>query len=959
MNALANRSRHMMWCVAVGLTIACQGKVTHTTPAPQSTMRVTIASPHDGHSFERGDSILFAGSAFRGSVAAANDELSWSSSLSGLLGMGGSVTRNDLPLGAHTITLTALMAGAEGSASVQIDIVPIGINAAPVVHIDAPAEDDEHVAGDVVTLNGTAVDPEDGLLPDWALTWTSTVDGLLGTGGTLELSTLSTAVHLVTLTAIDSDGLDGRATVRFAVVPVGQNRLPSVQILSPSNNEVLYDAAAATLTGSASDPEDGVLDGAALTWSSNVDGSLGSGSSAVAALSLGLHILSLTAIDSSGGAGSDDVVVTVAQPGNEAPMVTIVQPANDSTVDFGVELELRGEAVDAEDGPLSATALAWHSSLDGDLGTGSPFSTDNLNIGLHTVILVAADSTGTLGSDTVDIRVLEAVSNQPPVATIVDPAPGSAFDRGDAVTFAGNAVDPEDGNLPGLAMSWSSSLDGALGTGESLTLNTLSEGAHTVRLTAIDSRAAIGQDEVNITIHPGTVENLAPTARIAVPVQAMARTAVVFDGSTSTDADGTITRYVFDAGDGSTAYDGSSSSVEHVYASEGSYNVSLTVFDDDGASGHVAAEIAVTPFVRSPVVVEDVRDGLGYTCSLAFLPSELAVIAYRNATHDQLKVARQLPDGDFAIEVVEGLGIDLGGASGKSNTMAIDSAGVVHVAHLLTLASGELRLHYSRFAGSSWSYVDLGPASAGHFPRGVDLTLNPTNNEMPEIIYRGGDGRSLQWAHCNSDCDHHGNWAIDTLYTETRSEFGVEDDGVFVGELAVSSGGTRYISASFVFRQDDPNSSYDAWMTEMVVLIDHGSGFFAETVVPLYRAATSYSVYEPRDWNFSRIALDTTDQPLLAHPEGIYHRLAANDWSLSSVEHGTLNNFAVAFDAAADTAYVLHRHGGNLELIGENERSFWLYRDLGPEDDAWPDLELDPRGEPRACFFRSNNLLLF
>jgi hypothetical protein len=63
--------------------------------------------------------------------------------------------------------------------------------------------------------------------------------------------------------------------------------------------------------GYALDPEDGSLTGNSLSWSSNVDGGLGSGSPLLVSLSEGDHILTLTATDSSGHSTSVSVTVRV------------------------------------------------------------------------------------------------------------------------------------------------------------------------------------------------------------------------------------------------------------------------------------------------------------------------------------------------------------------------------------------------------------------------------------------------------------------------------------------------------------------------------------------------------------------------------------------------------------------------------------------------------------------------
>jgi len=60
--------------------------------------------------------------------------------------------------------------------------------------------------GDLVSVKGSAFDPEDGVLQDSAFTWTSSTNGVLGTGRVLTTTDLLPGNHTITLTATDSDG---------------------------------------------------------------------------------------------------------------------------------------------------------------------------------------------------------------------------------------------------------------------------------------------------------------------------------------------------------------------------------------------------------------------------------------------------------------------------------------------------------------------------------------------------------------------------------------------------------------------------------------------------------------------------------------------------------------------------------------------------------------------------------
>ena len=71
-----------------------------------------------------------------------------------------------------------------------------------------------------------------------------------------------------------------------------------------------------------------------------------------------------------------------------------------------------------------------------------------------------------------------------------------------------------------------------------------------------------------------------------------------FDGSTSTDSDGTVASYAWDFGDGGTA---STQKPTHAYTSTGTYTVKLTVTDNDGGTDSVSHQVSVTVATTSPI----------------------------------------------------------------------------------------------------------------------------------------------------------------------------------------------------------------------------------------------------------------------------------------------------------------------------------------------------------------------
>jgi|CXWL01.1.fsa_nt_gi hypothetical protein len=90
--------------------------------------------------------------------------------------------------------------------------------------------------------------------------------------------------------------------------------------------------------------------------------------------------------------------------------------------------------------------------------------------------------------------------NTPPTVTISAPANGSSFTAGTAVTFTGTATDVESGTLTA-SLSWSSSINGTIGTGGSFSTSTLSAGTHTITASVTDGGGLTGSSSITVTIN--------------------------------------------------------------------------------------------------------------------------------------------------------------------------------------------------------------------------------------------------------------------------------------------------------------------------------------------------------------------------------------------------------------------------------------------------------------------------
>ncbi len=101
-------------------------------------------------------------------------------------------------------------------------------------------------------------------------------------------------------------------------------------------------------------------------------------------------------------------------------------------------------------------------------------------------------------------------------------------------------------------------------------------------------------------LQPPIGPNQPPTAAFtSSPPAPLVGTTVAFNGSASSDPDGSIVTYAWTFGDGTS---GSGPTVYHAYSAPGTYNVQLTVTDDDGATDAASASISVaSPSNQAPV----------------------------------------------------------------------------------------------------------------------------------------------------------------------------------------------------------------------------------------------------------------------------------------------------------------------------------------------------------------------
>jgi len=100
---------------------------------------------------------------------------------------------------------------------------------------------------------------------------------------------------------------------------------------------------------------------------------------------------------------------------------------------------------------------------------------------------------------------------------------------------------------------------------------------------------------------------IGPTADADGDYSAVSGISINFDGTGSSDPDGTISSYNWNWGDGTG--DGSGATPSHTYSVQGSYTVTLTVTDNEGMTGQATATSVISASIRE--TFQEVRDVWG------------------------------------------------------------------------------------------------------------------------------------------------------------------------------------------------------------------------------------------------------------------------------------------------------------------------------------------------------------
>lgn len=270
-----------------------------------------------------------------------------------------------------------------------------------------------------------------------------------------------------------SDGSVPRVVNAYAAVKdaIGRNVPPTVRIVSPADGTHLgYGGLTPTaLEAAPADLEDDTTC-CAVTWTSDVDGAIGSGRTlGYIFASPGTRVITATATDSAGASTSASVTVTAE---NGAPTVDITLPVDGGPYHRGIPIAFEGRSADPNEISLPCSALEWDSdnmldnfTFGGDFpisGKCSPTITFH-STGSRTITLTGTDERGVAAIDSLRVSIVDPPPTGPPLVTILRPSNGASVLGNTTISLEGSATDP-DGTAT-LFSVWTLKLEGEVGDG--------------------------------------------------------------------------------------------------------------------------------------------------------------------------------------------------------------------------------------------------------------------------------------------------------------------------------------------------------------------------------------------------------------------------------------------------------------------------------------------------------------
>ncbi len=284
---------------------------------------------------------------------------------------------------------------------------------------------------------------------------------------------------------------------------------------------------------------------------------------------------------------------------NQPPVVALKCPASTS-VNLKTALDTTGTG-DA-DGQIVSCSVQVDGKEVSKAQTCAQLDVTFSAAGTPKVVVVAVDDKGADASASCTINV--SATNKPPVVGLACP---SSVEVGKAANFDASKSSDADGTIKSFA--WTYGDGSATVTGTSALTNHVFDkaGSFEVSVVVTDDKGATGAGSCVVA---AKAANVTPTAKLVCPGSLVLGANGTFDGSGSTDSDGTIKSYTFVFSDSSPTATGTASKVTRSFSKAGTITVTMTVVDDLGGEGKASCSVPVS--ASNPpdvVIVKPTQDG--------------------------------------------------------------------------------------------------------------------------------------------------------------------------------------------------------------------------------------------------------------------------------------------------------------------------------------------------------------
>lgn len=441
----------------------------------------------------------------------------------------------------------------------------------PQAVIRAPAEAN---VGELVPFDSTA---SQSATPLTQYIW-NFGDGYMANASFIYHAYRESGIYNVTLTVVNQAGLSNTASMQININSIPQTP-PTAVIDGPSEAKV---GEQVTFTGANSKP------GSSPTVSYLWDLGNGVTTDPIPAATVstiynqpGVYQVSLTVTDQNGLSSSASKEIRIYAEEPTAPVAVIEGP---SQALVGQEVTFKGG--NSHPGSSPIVSYAW------DLGhTTQTMNAPDVSIttvydqpGTYTVSLTVTDQNGL--SDTASMQItIHAGEEEGPTAVIEGPSEALV---GEEVTFDGSRSTP--GSSPIVSYMWDLGQTTQAMRRPEVTISTVYDqpGTYQVSLAVTDQNDRSDTDSMQITIHAG--EEQGPTAVIDGPSSAFVGDEVAFSGANSQPGSSPIVGFAWDFGNGTGSDQPQAATV---YGEPGTYQVSLTVMDQNGLNNSTSVQIQV------------------------------------------------------------------------------------------------------------------------------------------------------------------------------------------------------------------------------------------------------------------------------------------------------------------------------------------------------------------------------